>query len=83
MYTANPSEVISLALALSESDRLEVAAELLASVKPPHVLSVEDPGFAEEIRRRCADIEAGTAKLLDYDESMARIRASLDAPRQP
>jgi hypothetical protein len=79
MHTASPAEVISLALALPESARLEVAAELLASVKPPGVLSADDPGFAEEIRRRCNEVDAGKAELLDYQESMARIRANLKA----
>lgn len=63
MQTTSPASVIGLALALPEADRLQIAAELLASVKPPGVLSVEDPAFADEIRRRCAAIDAGTAEL--------------------
>lgn len=80
MPTTTPTEVINLGLALPESARLEVAAELLASVRPPGVLSADDPGFVEEIRRRCSEIDAGKAELVDYQESMARIRASLTAP---
>jgi hypothetical protein len=69
-------------LALPEADRLHIAAELLASVKPPDVLSVEAPGFVEEIRRRCAAIDAGTAELADYYAAMARIRSKLSSEKQ-
>jgi hypothetical protein len=82
MHIASSAEIISLGLALPESARLEVAAELLASVKPPGELSVEDPGFADEIRRRCAAIDAGTAELVDYDAAMARIRNKLRSAKQ-
>jgi hypothetical protein len=82
MPTTTPTSVINLALALPESDRLHIASELLASVKPPGVLSVEDLGFAEQIRRRCAAIDAGTADLVDYDAAMARIRSVLSSKRQ-
>jgi hypothetical protein len=82
MSPTTSASVITLALALPEADRLHIAAELLASVKPPDVLSVEDPGFADEIRRRCAAMDDGTAELVDYDAAMARIRSKLDADKQ-
>lgn len=82
MSTVSSHELIDMALLLPESDRLQIAGELLASVKPPGVMSVDDPGFIEEIQRRCEEIDAGTAVLVDYETAMAGIRESLKARRQ-
>lgn len=70
-------DVFSLALALPESQRLALATELLHSVKPPGVLSIDDPGFKEEIQRRRAEIDSGTATMIDGDTAMAQIRETL------
>jgi hypothetical protein len=82
MSTLNSHQLIDLALTFPESDRLLIAGELLASVKPPGVMSVEDPGFIEEVQRRCEEIDSGTAELVDYESAMARIRGSLKAREQ-
>jgi hypothetical protein len=36
------------------------------------------PEWLEEIRRRCAEIDAGRAQLLDGDEVMARLFKSFE-----
>ena len=64
------------ALSLPESDRAELAHDLLASLDGP-----PDPDATEaweaEILRRLDQIDAGTAKLIDRAELMRRIRARL------
>lgn len=77
MSTASPYELLDLALALPEDDRLRIASELMASVKPPGLLSADDPGFLEEIQRRSDEIAGGTAKLVDADEAIQQMRAAL------
>lgn len=64
------------ALNLPESDRAELAQQLVASLD-----GAPDPGVEEawdaEIRRRLAEIDAGTAKLIDRAEFSRRMRARI------
>ena len=64
------------ALNLPEPDRAELAQQLLASLD-----GAPDPGVEEawdaEIRRRLAEIDAGTAKLIDRAEFSRRMRARI------
>jgi hypothetical protein len=76
------NELLSQALALPEDARIQLAGQLLASVKPPGALSVEDPGFEAELRRRIKSIDDGSAMLLSADEAIASIRESLAENRR-
>lgn len=49
-----------------------MAEELLATVHEPD--DEVEAAWAEEIRLRIADIDAGTAKLIPADEVFAKIR---------
>ena len=69
--------LFSQALALPEAKRLELAAELLASVRPPDVWGVADPGFVEELERRVRAVETGDEALLEWSEVKGRIEAKL------
>ena len=64
------------ALNLSEPDRAELAQQLVASLD-----GAPDPGVEEawdaEIRRRLAEIDAGTAQLIDRAEFSRRMRARI------
>lgn len=64
------------ALNLSETDRAELAQQLVASLD-----GARDPGAEEawdaEILRRLAEIDAGTAKLIDRAEFSRRMRARI------
>jgi putative addiction module component (TIGR02574 family) len=55
-------EVLKFALALTESERIRLATELLDSIpgKPPG-LSTEEPDFLHELERRAADPSPGIA----------------------
>ncbi|MGV0034176.1 MAG: addiction module protein [Candidatus Azotimanducaceae bacterium WSBS_2022_MAG_OTU7] len=66
-------------LSLSESERAELANELIKSLDAP-----ADEGVAEawdkEITRRIAQIDSGEAELLSLDEFRRRMRAKIGSP---
>ncbi len=77
MSVANHDSILNQALALPERQRLKIAAELLASVRPPGVWNVNDPGFDDELLRRSTEIDDGTAQLSEWPEVRERIRSQL------
>lgn len=62
------------ALSLSESERAELAQSLVASLDGPADSDV-DTAWDAEIMRRLADIDSGTAALIDREEFRRRMRA--------
>ena len=56
MMSATRDEILTAALALSESDRLAIVNRLLQTL-PADVpdVAVDDPDFAEELERRSGD----------------------------
>jgi putative addiction module component (TIGR02574 family) len=69
-------ELVKKARMLPPEDCVRLAEELLASVQEidPEVEAAWD----EEIRRRLAEIDAGTAKLVPADEVFAEARRLLN-----
>jgi len=63
----------SEALSLSESERAELAHSLVASLDGPADSDVEKAWDAE-ILRRLAEIDSGTASLIDREEFRRRMR---------
>lgn len=61
------------ALELPEADRAELARDLVASLDGPPDSDVTE-AWDKEILRRLADIDAGTAELIDRDELTRRLR---------
>jgi len=61
------------ALELSEADRAELAWELVASLDGPADSDVTE-AWDKEIVRRLAEIDAGTAELIDREELTERLR---------
>lgn len=61
-------QLLSQALSLSEAERLELAADLLATVSPPGVLSDSDAGFREEIARRADEARGDTSDGSTWEE---------------
>ena len=51
--------ILSDALSLTESDRFLVLEGLLESLRPPGLWDVDDPNFAEELKRRSEDASPG------------------------
>jgi putative addiction module component (TIGR02574 family) len=64
------------ALSLSESERAELAHNLVTSLDGPSEPDAEK-AWDTEILRRLAEIESGTANLIDREEFGRRMRARL------
>jgi putative addiction module component (TIGR02574 family) len=64
------------ALNLSEPERAELAHNLVASLDGPSEPDAEK-AWDTEILRRLAEIESGTANLIDREEFGRRMRARL------
>ena len=71
-------KVRSEALGLSESERAELAQNLVASLDGPSEPNVEEAWDAE-ILRRLAEIDSGTANLIDREEFGRRMRARMSS----
>ncbi len=74
-------DLFAEALALPAADRIELAAELLASAPPPGVLSEEDPHFKDELRRRIDEIESGDAKAVPWETVLASLTKTVTSER--
>lgn len=68
-------ELSSQARTLPPMDRVRLAEELLATVHEPD--DEIEAAWADEIRLRIADIDAGTAKLIPAEDVFAEIRRLL------
>ena len=71
--------VRSEALDLPESERAELAQNLVASLDGPPEADV-DKAWDTEILRRLAEIDSGTAKLIDRQEFSRRMRDRMSRP---
>ena len=69
-------KVRSEALSLTESERAELAHSLVVSLDGAVDADAEHAWDAE-ILRRLAEIDAGTARLIDRDELRRRMRARM------
>ena len=69
-------KIRSEALDLSESERAELAHNLVASLDGPPEPDVEK-AWDTEILRRLAEIDSGTANLIDREEFSRRLRARM------
>ena len=76
MGTENLDKLRSEALSLSESERAELAHALVSSLDAPADRDAAD-AWGEEIMRRLAEIDDGTAQLIDREEFRRRVRDRL------
>lgn len=65
-------ELSRKALSLSPEERVQLAENLLATVQA--VDEEVEAAWGEEIRRRIAEIDSGTAKLIPAEEVFAELR---------
>lgn len=70
--------ILSQALALSETDRLEVVERLAESLPEPTDSDAAE-AWDEEISRRLDDAAAGRAKFVPWEEARQRLGGSSDA----
>ncbi len=80
MSSAALEKLRSEALNLSEPERAELAHELVVSLDGAMDADAEETWDAE-IVRRMAEIDAGTAVLIDREEFRSRMRARLNGKR--
>jgi putative addiction module component (TIGR02574 family) len=71
--------LLDQALALPASDRGDLAAALIESLGDEDAIAEEDieAAWADEIRRRVADIDSGKTKMLSWEE----VQRSMDDVR--
>lgn len=70
-------QLLQAALALPEEERLELVEALLASHAPPDDLPF-DPAWLGEVRRRSAEVEAGTVPFESWQVVRDRVRRRLE-----
>ena len=75
------SDILSAALSLPEDQRASLALELLHSLRPPGILSEDDPGFEEELQRRIDAFERDPTSGIPWEEAHRRIRDDLNSRR--
>jgi putative addiction module component (TIGR02574 family) len=79
VMSATLEKLRSEVLRLPESERAELAHELVKSLDTPVDVDATD-AWDKDILRRLAEIDAGTAKLVDREELRRRMRARIGAP---
>lgn len=77
MTTVPLQRLRSEALALSETERAELAHDLIQSLDAPQDSGVED-AWDREILRRISEIDSGQAKWVERTEFRRMIRERLD-----
>ena len=72
-------EILRGALTLSDADRADIAARLLASLdEPAEASSAEiEQAWAAEIERRCAALDAGETNTTGWGEVQRKIEAEI------
>jgi len=76
METETLSKLRSEVLMLSEAERAELAYALVKCLDAPTDADATE-AWDKEILRRLAEIDAGTAKLIDRDEFRRRMQARI------
>jgi putative addiction module component (TIGR02574 family) len=74
--STNADSILGTALALPPDERARIAAELIASLDEGNDADVET-AWAAEIERRIAQVEAGEAETVSWEEARARIRSKI------
>ena len=78
--------VVEQALRLPDAERSELLALLLRSFEPDddeELTSSEwEAAWTAELDERVRDIREGRVELIDGDDALARVRASIDARRR-
>lgn len=72
----NPERVLAEALALPAGERLQIAAELLASVDEP-VSSTDDEAWLTEMRARAERSHRGESRALPWEDVKRDVLARL------
>ena len=71
--TRPAKEIVSAAIKLAESDRLQIVEELLASLEPGADEDV-DAAWAAEVERRSREIKEGIVRPIPWGEVKSQAR---------
>lgn len=75
----DPKRVTAEALALSQDERVELAARLLDSVDAPDLhAALDDDALQMELRRRAEEVESGAVEGRPWSEVRAAIERQLE-----
>ena len=66
--SVDPANLLDAALTLSDTERAGLAYQLLRSLKPPTVMSEDDPALEAELDRRVDAYERGESAAEDWDD---------------
>jgi putative addiction module component (TIGR02574 family) len=75
--TKKAESILQEALTLDDAERADIAGRLLESIEPPPDADVRR-AWREEVRRRVAQIDAGEARLVPWDEVREELFARLN-----
>ncbi len=78
--TPKVKSILARALRLSEAERADLAATLLESLEPelsPEEEEAVEEAWKREIAARVAQIEAGEAEMIPWEEVREELRAKL------
>ncbi len=74
----NPkADVLAEALKRPAEERAALAAKLVTSLETAEPSEEVERAWSEEVERRIADVDAGSAQLVPWEEVRARIQARL------
>jgi putative addiction module component (TIGR02574 family) len=71
------AELLNRVMSLPNEERATLARELILSLEPTAFDAGAEAAWEAEIERRLADVDQGNAKLVDWRESVERIRDEL------
>jgi putative addiction module component (TIGR02574 family) len=80
--TSRDEQVYEQALSLTADERIELADRRFSSLSKAERDRIS-AAWSEELDRRIASINDGTARLVPADEVFAEVEASLKARREP
>jgi putative addiction module component (TIGR02574 family) len=69
-------EILNTVLRLPDKDRADLAVSLIESLDQPFDIDARD-AWAEEIRRRIAELDSGAVKTVAWDEARQIIAGHL------
>ncbi len=75
--TMDSETLIKEVLRLPAGARAALAAELIASLDDGEPAEEVETAWAQEIKRRLAEIESGTVKLIPWEEAERQIMATI------
>jgi hypothetical protein len=82
MSSIPSNDLWSQALALPEIERLNLAQDLMASVKPAGIISVDDPHLEDVLAQRQQQLRDGTAATFSTEETIAAMRQAIREQRR-